>query len=92
MNDHSKDSQTRYLKETAIVLAREGFQCWRISTALCWLEFRANTESTSSHGIGSMGTQAYRHQQSADRKCSLLCLWPFGPAKNSEPEEAIPRN
>ena len=67
-------------------------RCWRISTALCWLEFRANTESTSSHGIGSMGTQAYRHQQSADRKCSLLCLWPFGPAKNSEPEEAIPRN
>ena len=31
----------------------------RISTALCWLEFRANTESTSSHGIGPMGTQAY---------------------------------
>ena len=105
MNDHSKDSQTRYLKETAIVLAREGFQtdrthtdglrvqldgvplcevtdngavlptamristnrngsmpktrCWRISTALCWLEFRANTESTSSHGIGPMGTQEY---------------------------------
>ena len=27
--------------------------------ALCWLEFRANTESTSSHGIGPMGTQAY---------------------------------
>ena len=27
--------------------------------ALCWLEFRANTEFTSSHGIGPMGTQAY---------------------------------
>ena len=134
MNDHSKDSQTRYLKETAIVLAREGFQTDRTHTdglrvqldgvPLCEVTdnggityrnedineperinakdkvladfngtvLRANTESTSSHGIGSMGTQAYRHQQSADRKCSLLCLWPFGPAKNSEPEEAIPRN
>lgn len=26
MNDHSKDSQTRYLREAAIVLAKEGFQ------------------------------------------------------------------
>ena len=24
MNDHSKDSQTRYLREAAIVLAKEG--------------------------------------------------------------------
>ena len=32
---------------------------WRISMALCWLEFRVNTESTSSHGIGPMGTQEY---------------------------------
>ena len=32
MNDHSKDSQTRYLKETAIVLAREGFQTDRTHT------------------------------------------------------------
>lgn len=135
MNDHSKDSQTRYLREAAIVLAKEGFQSDEIHadrlcvlldglplcevtesggityrnedideperidakdkvyeivkttaeymrqmetapflkadgledgykvladlTALCWLEFRANTESTSSHGIGPMGTQAY---------------------------------
>ena len=26
MNDHSKDSQTRYLREAAIVLAKVGFQ------------------------------------------------------------------
>ena len=26
MNDHSKDSQTRYLREAGIVLAKEGFQ------------------------------------------------------------------
>ena len=32
MNDHSKDSQTRYLRETAIVLAREGFQTDRTHT------------------------------------------------------------
>ena len=32
MNDHSKDSQTRYLKETAIALAREGFQTDRTHT------------------------------------------------------------
>ena len=38
---------------------RTATRCWRISTALCWLEFRANTESTSSHGIGPMGTQEY---------------------------------
>ena len=38
---------------------RTATRCWRISMALCWLEFRANTESTSSHGIGPMGTQEY---------------------------------
>ena len=32
MNDHSKDSQTCYLKETAIALAREGFQTDRTHT------------------------------------------------------------
>ena len=32
MNDHSKDLQTRYLRETAIALAREGFQTDRTDT------------------------------------------------------------
>ena len=32
MNDHSKDSQTRYFREAAIVLAREGFQTDRTHT------------------------------------------------------------
>ena len=32
MNDHSKDSQSRYLRETAIVLAREGFRTDRTDT------------------------------------------------------------
>ena len=32
MNDHSKDSQTRYLREAAIVLAREGFHTDRTDT------------------------------------------------------------
>ena len=32
MNDHSKDSQTRYLREAAIVLAREGFQTGKTDT------------------------------------------------------------
>ena len=49
--------------ETAPFLKADGLEdgtrCWRISMALCWLEFRANTESTSSHGIGPMGTQEY---------------------------------
>lgn len=32
MNDHSKDSQTRYLREAAIVLAKEGFQLDEVHT------------------------------------------------------------
>ena len=32
MNDHSKDSQTRYFREAAIVLAREGFQTGKTDT------------------------------------------------------------
>ncbi len=38
---------------------RTATRFWRISMALCWLEFRVNTESTSSHGIGPMGAQVY---------------------------------
>ena len=38
MNDHSKDSQTRYLREAAIVLAEEGFQLDEVHTdRLCIL-------------------------------------------------------
>ena len=38
MNDHSKDSQTRYLREAAIVLAKEGFQLDEVHTdRLCIL-------------------------------------------------------
>ena len=32
MNDHSKDSQTRYLREAGIVLAKEGFQLDEVHT------------------------------------------------------------
>ena len=32
MNDHSKDSQTRYFREAAIVLAKEGFQLDEVHT------------------------------------------------------------
>jgi len=38
MNDHSKDSQTRYLREAGIVLAKEGFQLDEVHTdRLCIL-------------------------------------------------------
>ena len=38
MNDHSKDSQTRYFREAAIVLAKEGFQLDEVHTdRLCIL-------------------------------------------------------
>ena len=38
MNDHSKDSQTRYLREAGIVLAKEGFQLDEVHTdRLCVL-------------------------------------------------------
>ena len=49
--------------ETAPVLKadslEDGYKVRPISMALCWLEFRVNTESTSSHGIGPMGAQVY---------------------------------
>ena len=32
MNDHSKDSQTRYFREAAIVLSKEGFQLDEVHT------------------------------------------------------------
>ena len=32
MNDHSKDSQTRYFREAAIVLAKESFQLDEVHT------------------------------------------------------------
>ena len=32
MNDHSKDLQTRYLREAAIVLPKEGFQLDEVHT------------------------------------------------------------
>ena len=32
MNDHSKDLRTRYLREAAIVLAKEGFQLDEVHT------------------------------------------------------------
>ena len=39
MNDHSKDLQTRYLREVAIVLAKEGFQSDKIhADRLCILQ------------------------------------------------------
>ena len=58
MNDHSKDSQTRYLKETAIALAREGFQTDRTHTdRLCiLLDGSPLCEVTGSGGV------AYRNE------------------------------
>ena len=42
MNDHSKDSQTRYLREAAIVLAKEGFQLDEVHTdRLCIVHNRS---------------------------------------------------
>ena len=58
MNDHSKDSQTRYLRETAIALAREGFQTDRTHTdGLCiLLDGSPLCEVTESGGV------AYRNE------------------------------
>ena len=58
MNDHSKDSQTRYLREAAIVLAEEGFQLDEVHTdRLCiLLDGAPLCEVTESGGI------AYRNK------------------------------
>ena len=53
MNDHSKDSQTRYLREAAIVLAKEGFQSDEIhADRLCiQLDGSPLCEVTESGGV-----------------------------------------
>ena len=53
MNDHSKDSQNLYLKEAAIVLAKEGFQSDEIhADRLCiQLDGSPLCEATESGGI-----------------------------------------
>ena len=58
MNDHSKDSQTRYLREAAIVLAEEGFQLDEVHTdRLCiLLDGSPLCEVTGSGGV------AYRNE------------------------------
>lgn len=58
MNDHSKDSQTRYLREAGIVLAKEGFQLDEVHTdRLCiLLDGAPLCEVTESGGI------AYRNK------------------------------
>jgi hypothetical protein len=58
MNDHSKDSQTRYLREAAIVLAKEGFQLDEVHTdRLCiQLDGTPLCEVTKSGGV------AYRNE------------------------------
>ena len=58
MNNHSKDLQTRYLRETAIVLAREGFQTDRTHTGglRVLLDGAQLCEVTESGGI------AYRNE------------------------------
>ena len=58
MNDHSKDSQTRYFREAAIVLAKEGFQLDEVHTdRLCiLLDGSSLCEVTESGGV------AYRNE------------------------------
>ena len=58
MNDHSKDSQTRYLREAAIALAKEGFQLDEVHTdRLCiLLDGSPLCEVTESGGV------AYRNE------------------------------
>ena len=58
MNNHSKDLQTRYLRETAIVLAREGFQTDRTHTDGLHVQLDGSPlcEVTESGGI------AYRNE------------------------------
>ena len=57
----AKDKVYEIVKTTAEYMRQleTATRCWPISTALCWPESRANTESTSSHGIGPMGAQVY---------------------------------
>ena len=62
MNDHSKDSQTRYLREAAIVLAKEGFQSDEIhADRLCiQLDGSPLCEVTETGGV------AYRNEDIDD--------------------------
>ena len=48
MNDHSKDSQTRYLREAGIVLAKEGFQLDEVHTDRLCIEHDMGFNSTMS--------------------------------------------
>lgn len=58
MNDHSKDSQTRYLKETAIALAREGFQTDRTHTD----GLRVQLDGSPLFEVTESGGIAYRNE------------------------------
>ena len=58
MNDHSKDSQTRYLKETAIALAREGFQTDRTHTD----ELRVQLDGVPLCEVTDNGGITYRNE------------------------------
>ena len=58
MNDHSKDSQTRYLKETAIALAREGFRTDRTDTG----KLRVLLDGTPLCEVTENGGITYRNE------------------------------
>ena len=82
MNDHSKDSQTRYLREAAIVLAKEGFQSDEIhADRLCiLLDGSPLCEVTESGGI------TYRNEMFTSRSESpsrTRCM------RSSEPQRNI---
>ena len=61
MNDHSKNSQTRYLREVAIVLAKEGFQSDEIhADRLCiQLDGSPLCEVTESGGVLTFPAAAF---------------------------------
>lgn len=67
MNDHSKDSQTRYFREAAIVLAKEGFQLDEVHTdRLCiLLDGAPLCEVTESGGIAYRNKDIYEPERIA---------------------------
>lgn len=78
MNDHSKDSQTRYLREAAIVLAKEGFQSDEIhADRLCiQLDGSPLCEVTESGGVAYRNEDIDEPERTAakDKVCSFYTI------------------
>ena len=68
MNDHSKDSQTRYFREAAIVLAKEGFQLDEVHTDRLCTVIGETTDSISDKAMWREYERRYPQRKSNRQK------------------------